>query len=373
MTDDSGFPIDALQRGQARQRALIDDLRGLPAETSWVEFKENNVDPELIGKLISALSNAARLADQHFAYVVWGIRNSDHAVVGTSFAPTATLHKNQPLEFWLGQCMKPAVTFCFKSVEHDGHRLVLLEIPAAATSPVEFDKVAYVRIGSATPRLADYPERQKLLWAKLQPYAWETGIAAQFRSGDEVLALLDYVSYFELTGQALPDNRKGIFEKLAADRLIEADVAGNWNITNLAAILFAKDLADFPVSIERKAVRFVSYEGNSRATTVTHRRDGRKGYASGFKGLADYIDGLLPNNEHIGKAFREEEPLFPSIAIRELIANALIHQDMTITGAGPLIELFKDRLEITNPGNLWSSPIGFWIPRHAHGTRPWLR
>lgn len=344
---------------QMRQLALIDDLRALPAETAWAEFKENNTDPELIGKLISALSNAARLADEHFGYVVWGIRDGDHAVVGTAFDPSVAKHKNQPLDFWLSQCLQPAIAFCFKSIDYAGHRLVLLEIPAAATSPVEFDKTAFVRIGSATPRLSDHPERQKLLWTKIQPYAWETGIAAQFLTGDEVLARLDYTSYFELTGQPLPDNRAGIFDKLKADRLIEADVGGKWNITNLGAVLIAKNLTEFSPSIARKAVRFVAYEGSSRASTVTHRRDGQKGYASGFRGLADYIDALLPNNEHIGKAFREDEPLYPSIAIRELIANALIHQDMTITGAGPLVELFKDRLEITNPGQPLVKPDRF--------------
>jgi len=76
-----------------------------------------------------------------------------------------------------------------------------------------------------------------------------------------------------------------------------------------------------------------------------------KGYASGFEGLISYINGLLPRNEHIGAAFREVQPLFPELAIRELIANALIHQDLTIRGAGPQIELFQDRIEITNPGH----------------------
>lgn len=350
---------DRILREEARMRALIDDLRALPAEAAWVEFKENNADPELIGKLISALSNAARLADQHFAYVVWGIRDADHSVTGTSFEPVAAMHKKQPLDFWLSQCLQPAIAFCFKSISYDGARLVLLEIPAAATSPVEFDKTAYVRIGSATPRLSDHPERLKLLWTKIQPYAWESGIAAQFLASDEVLARLDYASYFDLTGQTLPDNRAGIFDRLNADRLIEADVGEKWNITNLGAVLIAKNLADFSPSIARKAVRFVAYEGSNRASTVTHRRDGQKGYASGFRGLADYIDALLPNNELIGNAFREEKPLYPSIAIRELIANALIHQDMTITGAGPLIELFKDRLEITNPGQPLVKPDRF--------------
>ena len=59
---------------------------------------------------------------------------------------------------------------------------------------------------------------------------------------------------------------------------------------------------------------------------------------------------MVPKNEHIGQALRVSTPLFPELSIRELVANALIHQDMIITGAGPLIELFEGRLEISNPG-----------------------
>ena len=83
----------------ARTVALIDDLRALPAESSWVEFKENNADPSMIGKLISSLSNAARLADQHFAYVLWGVRDGDHAAVGTSFDAGNQSQQGQPLDF----------------------------------------------------------------------------------------------------------------------------------------------------------------------------------------------------------------------------------------------------------------------------------
>lgn len=342
-----------------RTRRLIDDLRARPAETPWIEFKENNADAPLIGKLISALSNAARLADQHFAYVVWGVRDGDHAVVGTIFEPSIKREQGQPLEMWLASRLQPGIEFRFEPIEHQGERLILLTIPAAATAPVEFDRTAYLRIGSATPRLSDHPERLRALWAKLQPYAWETGIAAQFLTGDEVLARLDYTIYFDLTGQPLPDNRQGIFDRLVADQLIQRDVGDHWNITNLGAILFAKRLSDFGPSVARKAVRFVAYDGAGRADTVTHRQDGQRGYAAGFQGLVDYIDGLLPRNEHIGTAFRQERPLYPSIAIRELIANALIHQDMTITGAGPLIELFSDRMEITNPGAPLVTPDRF--------------
>ncbi len=342
-----------------RTLAIIDDLRKLPAEASWAEFKENNADATMIGKLMSALSNAARMADQHFAYLVWGLRDGDHASIGTTFEPATQKENGQPLELWLAQRLQPAINFGFETVDYHGTRLILLTIPAASAAPVEFDRTAFIRIGSATPRLSDHPERLRALWAKLQPYAWETGIAAQFLTGDDVLAKLDYASYFDLTGQPLPDNRTGIFDKLVADRLVQPDAGGHWSITNLGAVLFAKRLSDFSPSIARKAVRFVAYDGMSRANTVTHRQDGQRGYAAGFKGLVEYIDGLLPRNEHIGKAFREDRPLYPSIALRELVANALIHQDMTVVGAGPLIELFADRMEITNPGKPLVSPDRF--------------
>lgn len=303
----------------------------------------------MIGVRISALANSARLADKHMAYLLWGIEDGTHNVVGTNFQPTQQQEQGQPLEFWLAQRLQPSVALQFKTVDHPEGRVVILEIPAATVAPVEFSRTAYVRIGSATPRLSDYPERMRALWAKLQPFAWESGIAAEFVTADDVLTLLDYPSYFELTRQPLPDNRPGIFDKLSSDRLIAPDFGGRWNILNLGAVLFAKQLDRFE-RLGRKAVRIVAYGGSSRADVITQRRDGQLGYASGFLGLISYINGLLPRNEHIGQALREESPMYPEIAIREVIANALIHQDMTITGAGPMIEIFTDRIEITNPG-----------------------
>lgn len=231
--------------------------------------------------------------------------------------------------------------------------MVLLEIPAATGAPVCFKGIPYIRIGSATPKLTDYPDRYAQLIERLRPYRWEQGVARSFAfaAADEVLGLLEYSQYFTLTKQPLPDNRAGILDKLQADRLIEADVGARWNITNLGAILFAARLSDFEESLARKAVRFVAYGGKNRASTATHRLDEQRGYAVGFQGLLQYLKALLPNNEHIGTALREERPLFPELAVRELVANALIHQDMTVTGAGPQIELFADRLEISNPGS----------------------
>ena len=202
-----------------RVLALIDDLRRLPAETAWVEFKENNTDSNVIGKLISALSNSARVEDRDFGYVVWGVRDGDHAVAGTRFDPDSSKRQGQSLAFWLSRRLRPDVVFSFKTIPHPEGRLVLLEVPAATTAPVEFDRTAYIRIGSATPRLADYPERQKALWNNLRPYAWETGIARQFIDAGEVLDLLDHASCFELTRAPRPESRESVLAGLQRERL----------------------------------------------------------------------------------------------------------------------------------------------------------
>lgn len=334
----------------ARDIALIDQLRAESAEATWLEFKSNNSDPEMIGKRCSALANASRIEGRDMAFLVWGIEDESHAVVGTDFNPDIKKAGNQVLPLWLANSLTPSIAFSFRTVPHPDGRVVLLEIPAATGAPVAFNGVPYIRIGNATPKLTDYPARYQQLVERLMPYRWEQGIARQFATGNEVLALLDYSQYFRLTQQPLPDNRTGIFERLEADRLIVRDIGDRWNITNLGAILFAHRLGDFEASLARKAVRFVAYSGKNRAAMVTHRLDGQKGYAVGFEGLVSYLNDLLPKNEHIGAALREAHPLFPELAIRELVANALIHQDMTVTGAGPQIELFEDRLEISNPG-----------------------
>ena len=334
----------------ARLLALIEDLRALPGETSWAEFKTSNDRPALIGKLISALSNAARLEGRDFGYVVWGIRDDDRHVVGTSFQPDAARRQRQPLAFWLAQRLRPDVPFSFETVDHPDGKLVLLEVPAATTAPVEFDETAYIRIGSTTPRLAGRPERQRALWDKLRPYMWETGIAMPFVASNVVLELLDHASYFALTGQPRPEGDAAVLARLEGERLIAPDVGGKWNILNLGAILLAKDVSAFDSHLARKAIRFVAYDGDGRTATVTHRMDFTPGYAIGFAGFNDYVNGVIPAPEDGAAAVRKARPMMPPVAVRELTANALIHQDMTITGAGPTVELFRNRIEVTNPG-----------------------
>ena len=74
------------------------------------------------------------------------------------------------------------------------------------------------------------------------------------------------------------------------------------------------------------------------------------GYASGFERLITFINGLVPSNEVIQQALRKTVPMYPELAVRELVVNVLIHQDFFVTGTGPMVEIFSDRMEVTNPG-----------------------
>lgn len=256
--------------GDARDIDLIEELRSQSNELPWLEFKRDNIEPQpcvSIGKRCSAISNAARLEGQDCGYMLWGIDDATHAVVGTAFDPDNHKAGGQEFQLRLAQRLQPSIAFSFRAIDHPGGRVVLLEIPAANSAPVAFDSIAYIRIGSTTPKLADYPERHRALIDSLRPYTWEHGNALQYATGDDVLELLDYAQYFRLTRQPPPDNRAGIFDRLVGDNLIEKDVGQRWNITNLGAALFATDLDRFDASLSRKAVRLVVY---ARAHAMRH-------------------------------------------------------------------------------------------------------
>lgn len=177
---------------------------------------------------------------------------------------------------------------------------------------------------------------------------FEIQIALEHQNAEQILNLLDYSAYFELLELPLPNGHDPILNALINDELITLCPAGGFNITNLGALLFARKLSEFP-KLKRKAIRVILYKGKGRIVTQKEQVEG-KGYASGFESLINYVMALVPANEIIKNALRQTVSMYPESAIRELVANALIHQDFFETGTGPMIELFDDRIEITNPG-----------------------
>lgn len=328
---------------------LVNELCKLPNETQWLEFKHNNYTPDMIGSDISALANSAALHEKSCSYMLWGIDDTTHEIIGTDYDLQTLKKGNQELENWLRSLLSRNADFEFQSVQmNNGKRVGVLIIYKATNQTVMFNKIDYIRVESYTKRLSEYPALQAQLWDKIRNSRFEERYAKQDLDLEDALRILDYSAYFDISGTIQPSDFSGAAHYLQQEEIIVKQDNGLYAITNLGAILFAKRLSDFP-RLSRKAIRIVQYQGNNRLSMLKEEISG-KGYAVGFEGLMKFIEALIPTQEPIVGALRERKSAYPIIAIREAVANALIHQDFSISGTGPVVEIFEKRIEITNSG-----------------------
>ena len=164
---------------------------------------------------------------------------------------------------------------------------------------------------------------------------------------EEVVDRLDTQAFFELMKQPYPSDRASVLARLQEHRLID-QIGGQYSIRRIGGLLLAKRLEDFP-DLARKAPRVVVYTSTSKLDTRIDQT-GQRGYAAGFQGLVTFITQQMPQNEVIENALRKKVKLLPENSVRELIANSLIHQDLKVGGAGPMIEVYPNRIVISNPG-----------------------
>ena len=327
---------------------LIERLSALPTETEYGEFKESYPEPDRGGKDLCALANSAAFHGVKAAYKVWGIVDSTHEVKGTTFNPRTKKKGNQPLEIWLRRMLSDNAHFEVSPTTFQGKNVVVLQIWPATNYPVRFAGNAYIRSDSSTQPLVPGSRRETELWRRIQREDFEDLVAAENLETEEVFELLDHTTYFDLLGMPRPTDTALALHYFIEDGLAYLQDDGRVSITNLGAILFARKLSRFAL-IRRKALRIIRYSGNGRACD-RREREMERGYALDLDAAYEFIDGALPVTEEISGARRDVKNAFPQSAIRELIVNALIHQDLSVTGAGPMVEIFNNRIEFTNPG-----------------------
>lgn len=83
---------------------LVKELCKLPKEVGWVEFKYNNCEPNMVGEDISALANSATLNDRDYAYMVWGVDDGTHEIIGTKVRLQMEKKGEQELEIGFAIC-----------------------------------------------------------------------------------------------------------------------------------------------------------------------------------------------------------------------------------------------------------------------------
>lgn len=313
----------------------IDLWLSVPTETQTLEFKEakTSFDRERLAKYCVAIANEGG------GQILLGVTDKPpRQVVGSSAFPDLIATASE-LFAHIGFRVD------VEAVDHPDGRVVIFHIPARPRGTAYNFRGSYLmRAGESLVPMSE--DRLRAIFAEGGP-EWLDEPTKKGLDGQEVVDLLDTQAFFELLKLPYPSNRAGVLERLTSEHLIDR-TDGGYSIRRCGGLLLAKRLTSFP-ELARKAPRVVVYTGNNKLETRIDQI-GERGYAAGFQGLVAFVMGQLPQNEIIKDALRQSITLLPEAAIRELIANALIHQDFTATGAGPMIEIYANRVEISNPG-----------------------
>ena len=317
-------------------RAQIDAWLRDASEGQHLEFKEAKTQYDF-GKL---LKYCVALGNEGGGKLVLGVSDRvPREVVGTVAYPDLQDLQRKLLS-------KLHIRIDVEEVSYETRRLLVFHVPGRPLNgALSVDGCYWMRCGEDLVAMTD--ERLRAIhlegtsdWLELE--------AMRVPSSSEVTALLDTQTYFDLLQQPYPTQQDSVLARLANDKLIVRS-STSWSITNMAALLLAKRLDAFPESIARKATRVIVYEGRNKLSTKVDRV-GNKGYACGFEGLIDYLYDAAPGNHFIEESLRVEAKMVPRQAIRELVANAMVHQDFAVSGAGMMVEIYSDRIEISNPG-----------------------
>jgi ATP-dependent DNA helicase RecG len=313
----------------------IDLWRQSPSEHQRLEFKEakTQLDNDRLFRYCVALANEGG------GFLVLGVGDRPpRPVVGTRAF-------NDPVA--MAEKLFQAVGFRvdIEEVAHPEGRVLVFHIPSRPRGTAYHFGGAYLmRSGEALVPMSE--DQLRRVFAEGEPDWLEeytkTGMDAQ-----QVVELLDAQAFFHLLRLPYPTDRAGVIDRLVAERVVD-ETGGGYAIRRLGGLLLAKRLDDFP-DVSRKAPRVVVYSGDSKLETRLDQL-GTKGYAVGFQGLVRFVMGQLPQNEVIEDALRKQVKLLPEIVIRELVANALIHQELTMGGASVMVEIYSNRVEISNPG-----------------------
>jgi len=324
---------------------LSQSLEPVPHELNEIDWKAGlSASKERLTEHLIAFANLSQ-----GGFLAFGIRNADAHLEGVDRAAAEQI-VNTLVN--LGRdAIEPPIALDHAIVQVQGKPILFIHIPAQPSKPVHrrgkpLDE-AWIRSGGTTRKASRHEVGALML--NSQPLRWEELRASSLLKPTEVVDRLALSGIAKLLERQAPADDAGLMQWLIDEKMIVADGNG-YCITNFGAIAAARDLEQFQ-GLKRKRIRVIRYKGTNKVDTLDEML-GQRGYAIGFEGLISYLKRLLPHSEVIRQSLRTEVNVYPEIALRELIANALIHQDFSVTGAGPMIEVFDDRIEFTNPGQL---------------------
>lgn len=312
---------------------LINELCSYQYEKEWFEFKENFDNDNELGEYISALSNAAAYVGRKYAYLVWGINDKSHEIVGTDFDFDKNASHGEPLKHYLERQLSKNVKIDFEETTLEGKRLVILTISAAKSMPVDWNGQRFIRVGSSKEKIMKYPEREAFLFRVLRE-GFPTIVNTE--SNYQNLTFNKLFGYYGSKGIILKEET---FRKNLG--LLTED--GKYNIQ--AQLLSDNSHIPLRVSI---------FDGETKASNLFSVREfGYNCLLYTLDELLRYGDvlNLIQADERNRVVERKDVPLFESKAFNEAIINAVLHNKW-IEGNEPMISVFSNRIEILSRGTL---------------------
>lgn len=340
--------MDNEKISDARLCDIISNLVGAGSERENVEFKEGNADPKTTGKNISAIVNSMILRNYPRGYIVWGVSDACK-IVGTTFNPFTKRVGNEDFILWLNKHISPAPEMEFREIFIKDKRIVALIIESTPLELCNFENVVYIRVGANTRPLQEFPILSREILLKIVSKEYESNTAKSALSKEEVARYIDMEAFYRMRQRNVLTGKDIIFEEAINSSLVKDNQDSTYDITNLGALLYAKNLTEFP-HLAAKSIRVIYYQGDSRLQAI-NEYESSSGYALEFDKILQDIMSRTQVAERIdADGIRRNQYLYPEITIRELFANVLAHQDFTNNTIHPMVEVFDNRIEFSNPG-----------------------
>ncbi len=324
--------------------ALLERLRAEPYETEWLEFKNNHYESQVIGEYFSALANAAAVQGKPKGYLVFGIEDETHAVVGTGFDPERVKAKgNQPLLIWLAMGMRPNVGFEYFVTTTEGKRIVLFAINSAFDRPVKFYGEAFIRVGSSKTALSKHPEKERAIWSRRAD--WTAQISERATLDDlDPAAIAKARQEYRIKYPAKADDLE-VWDDTTF--LNKAKVMIRGQVSNAALLLLGKDESSPLLSPSVSRLSWFLKGADDKEQDYEHFGPPAILWA---EKLARRVRNLTIRELPSGTLFPIELLQYDAWVLREALHNCIAHQDYRMNARINVVE-YPDRLMFTNQGS----------------------
>lgn len=326
-------------------KEILKDLLELPCETEVFEFKEakNTFHFDKLGEYFSALSNEANLKGVNFAWLIFGVENKKHSIVGSNFRP---LRKD--LDSLKGEIAKKTtnrITFIeIYELNHLNGRVIMFQIPAAPKGiPVAFNGHYYGRDGEELVAL-NIEEMERIRYQS-NICDWSAAIvsSAGINALDPKAIAVARTNY----KNKFPDKATEVDKWNDITFLNKAKITIKGKITRAAILLLGREESEHFINPAVAKIRWIlkDSQGKDRDYAIE---------CCPFLLAVDRIYSKIRNLKYRymkdGTLFPDEIEQYEPFIIREAINNCIAHQDYTKGGMINVIEK-EDHLIFTNLGS----------------------